>query len=83
MKKLVILGSTGSIGTQALDVARRLPDRFQIVGLAANNNLELLADQANAFGVPNVSVGSEARLGELRDRLRAPDSYTHHRAHET
>lgn len=71
MKRLVILGSTGSIGTQALDVAWRLPDRFQIVGLAANNNVELLAKQANDFDVPYVSVGIESKAPELRERLRA------------
>ncbi|HLK58674.1 MAG TPA: 1-deoxy-D-xylulose-5-phosphate reductoisomerase [Chthonomonadaceae bacterium] len=70
MKRLVILGSTGSIGTQALDIARRLPDRFQIVGLAANNNAKLLAQQANEFDVPNVSIGRESLIGELREELR-------------
>ena len=70
MKRLVILGSTGSIGTQALDIARRLSDRFQIVGLAANNNAALLAQQANEFRVPNVSIGRESLIGELREGLR-------------
>jgi 1-deoxy-D-xylulose-5-phosphate reductoisomerase len=69
MKRLVILGSTGSIGTQALDIARRLPGRFQIVGLAANGNAELLASQANEFQVPYVSIGNEQRRAELADRL--------------
>ena len=73
MKRLVILGSTGSIGTQALDIARRLPGRFQIVGLAANGNAELLAAQANEFRVPYVSIGSEARRLELKERLAALD----------
>ncbi len=71
MKRLVILGSTGSIGTQALDVARRLPGRFQIVGLAANGNAELLAAQANEFQVPYVSIGNEARRPDLLERLAA------------
>ena len=71
MKRLAILGSTGSIGTQALDIASRLPDRFQIVGLAANNNAELLAEQANAFHVPCVSIGNADRVGELRNALGA------------
>lgn len=71
MKRLVILGSTGSIGTQALDVARRLPDRFQIVGLAANNNVELLAEQAHAFQVPVVAIGNTARVDELTACLAA------------
>jgi 1-deoxy-D-xylulose-5-phosphate reductoisomerase len=70
MKRLVILGSTGSIGTQTLDIVRRLPDRFQIVGLAANNNSKLLAEQANLFNVPYVSIGSESHVGALLDSLR-------------
>jgi 1-deoxy-D-xylulose-5-phosphate reductoisomerase len=69
MKRLVILGSTGSIGTQVLDIVRRLPDRLAVVGLAANNNAELLAEQANAFRVPCVSIGSEERLEALRSGL--------------
>lgn len=69
MKRLVILGSTGSIGTQALDIVRRLPGRFQIVGLAANNNGRLLAEQANTFHVPYVSIGDASRIAELREGL--------------
>ena len=48
-KKLAVLGSTGSIGQQTLDVVRALPHRFQIIGLAAWKNLDLLADQINEF----------------------------------
>lgn len=69
MKRLVILGSTGSIGTQTLDIVRRLPERFQIVGLAANNNAKLLAEQANCFDVPNVCIGNTAYYGELKGLL--------------
>jgi 1-deoxy-D-xylulose-5-phosphate reductoisomerase len=49
MKNIVVLGSTGSIGTQTLDVVRGLPDRFNVVGLAAGANLELLARQVEEF----------------------------------
>ncbi|MGH2579518.1 MAG: 1-deoxy-D-xylulose-5-phosphate reductoisomerase, partial [Actinomycetota bacterium] len=45
MRSLTILGSTGSVGTQALDVVRRNPDRFKVVGLAALTNHELLVGQ--------------------------------------
>ncbi|MCS6775465.1 MAG: 1-deoxy-D-xylulose-5-phosphate reductoisomerase, partial [Chthonomonadaceae bacterium] len=69
MKKLVILGSTGSIGTQVLDVVQRLPGRFQVVGLAANNNARLLAEQANAFQVPCVSIGQAALRDEVATRM--------------
>lgn len=77
MKRLVILGSTGSIGTQALDIVRRLPDRFQIVGLAANNNANLLAEQANEFRAEYVSIGIPERVAELKDRLRAAGRNPH------
>jgi 1-deoxy-D-xylulose-5-phosphate reductoisomerase len=70
MKNIVILGSTGSIGTQALDVVSRLPGQFRVLGLAANGNAALLAEQANAWRVPNVCIGEgEERLGALRDGL--------------
>ena len=68
-KRLVILGSTGSIGTQALDIVRRMPDRFEIVGLSANSNAGLLAEQANAFHVPVVSIGTEELLGQVRGQV--------------
>jgi 1-deoxy-D-xylulose-5-phosphate reductoisomerase len=70
-KRIVILGSTGSIGTQALDLVRRMPDRFEVVGLAANNNAELLAQQANEFHVPRVSIGAEALLSDVRSDVRS------------
>lgn len=73
MKRIVILGSTGSIGTQALDIVERLPDRFQVVGLAANNNAELLAEQANRFRVPCVSIGNELQVEDLTARLKSDD----------
>ena len=49
MKGLVILGSTGSIGRQTLDIVRAFPDRFRVMGLAAGSNLELLAKQVQEF----------------------------------
>ena len=52
MKRVVILGATGSIGTQTLDVIRRLPDRLRAVGLSAYRNDRLLREQAQEFGVP-------------------------------
>ena len=53
-RRVVILGSTGSIGTSALKVARDIPDRMEIVGLAAENSVEALARQACEFNVCNV-----------------------------
>ena len=49
MKRIAVLGSTGSIGTQTLDVVRKHPDRFKVVALAAGSNAELLAAQADEF----------------------------------
>ncbi|MDQ3386857.1 MAG: 1-deoxy-D-xylulose-5-phosphate reductoisomerase, partial [Actinomycetota bacterium] len=45
MRRITILGSTGSIGEQALDVLRANPDRFELVGLSANSNADRLAEQ--------------------------------------
>ena len=70
-KRLVILGSTGSIGTQTLDIVRRLAGRFEIIGLAANGNAELLAQQAAEFNVPHVSIGTEKGRAELVERFRS------------
>ena len=69
MKRLSILGSTGSIGVQALDVVARSPGRFQVVGLAAGRNVGLLAEQVRAFRPLLVSVSDAAAAGSLRERL--------------
>lgn len=57
-KRIVILGSTGSIGRQALDVARAFPERLKVVGLAAHSNLELFADQVREWQ-PEIAVLSD------------------------
>jgi 1-deoxy-D-xylulose-5-phosphate reductoisomerase len=73
---VVILGSTGSIGTQALDIARRNPDRFRVVALAAGGgNVELLARQAVEFGVSAVAVADPAKTPEVRDLIRTAGSH--------
>ena len=59
MRTVVILGSTGSIGTQALDVARSNPDRFKVVGLSAGTNQELLVGQVREFLPPVVALADE------------------------
>jgi len=68
-RRLTILGSTGSIGRQALDVVRQYPDRFKIVGLSAGNDAETLAQQATEFHPDYVALES-AGTGPL-DRLGA------------
>ena len=59
MRSLAILGSTGSIGTQALDVVRRNPDRFRVVGLGAGSSHELLVGQVREFMPPVVAIADE------------------------
>ncbi|WP_166996257.1 1-deoxy-D-xylulose-5-phosphate reductoisomerase [Paramicrobacterium fandaimingii] len=67
MRRVVILGSTGSIGTQALEVIRANPQRFEIVGLAAGANREMLAEQASAFSVDDTALGAEEAEQLVRD----------------
>jgi 1-deoxy-D-xylulose-5-phosphate reductoisomerase len=82
LRRVVILGSTGSIGTQALDIARRNPERFRVAALAAGGgNPGLLARQAAEFGVSAVAVADpsavpavEAALKEQFSRTDAADS---------
>ena len=70
MPKLVtILGSTGSIGTQALEVLSKYPDRFAIEVLTAGNNYKLLAEQAMKFLPDSVVIGNEEHYTELKDVL--------------
>jgi len=59
MRRVTILGSTGSIGTQALDVIRANRDRFEVVGLAAGSNGTALAEQATEFGVEHTALGAD------------------------
>lgn len=60
MRRVIVLGSSGSIGTQALDVIRRNPDRFELVALATGSNAALLAEQAAEFGVTDIALGADA-----------------------
>ena len=72
MRDLVLLGSTGSVGTQALDVVRANPDRFRVVGLAAGGtNPALLAAQAIEFSVPTVAVSRSTTIEDLQLALYA------------
>ena len=72
MKRIVVLGSTGSIGTQTLDVARRHADELEVVGLAAGARAGELLGQAREFGVRHLAVGDERLAGDpVADELRA------------
>lgn len=59
MRRVIILGSTGSVGTQALEVIAANPDDFQVVGLGAGSNRDALAQQAAAFGVEHTALGAD------------------------
>ena len=67
MRRVLILGSTGSIGTQALDVIRANPTRFEVVGLSAGSNRALLEAQAAEFGVADTALGADEAEQLVRD----------------
>ena len=73
-RRIAILGSTGSIGTQTLDVVRQHRDCFEVEMISAGNNTELLARQAAEFDVNNVVICNEARYQELSDALKDSNS---------
>ena len=80
MKRVVLLGSTGSIGTQTLDVIARFPERLEVAGLAAGGNVELLLEQTKQFRPGVVSVGREEDAERLRAAVADPDIRIGHRA---
>jgi 1-deoxy-D-xylulose-5-phosphate reductoisomerase len=65
-KRVLILGSTGSIGTSALTVARQIPGRMEIVGLAAGTRVDDLENQAKEFGVKHLCLADNSRYKELQ-----------------
>ncbi|MET0589791.1 MAG: 1-deoxy-D-xylulose-5-phosphate reductoisomerase, partial [Naasia sp.] len=67
MRRVLILGSTGSIGTQALDVIAANRDAFEVVGLAAGTDADGLARQAEAFGVTRTALGAVDAAQLVRD----------------
>ncbi len=75
MKKISILGSTGSIGTQALDVIEKNRDRFQVVALSCAKNIEKLCSQIEKFSPQAVSVADAEDAAELSRRFRGLDVY--------
>ena len=68
-RRVAILGSTGSVGRQALDVIAAHPQRFEVVALAAGRNADLLCEQAEAFGVTTVALADGAAAAAARKRL--------------
>src|SRR5437867_5652739 len=86
MRSVTILGSTGSIGTQALDVVRRHPDRFRVVGLGAATSHELLVGQVREFLPPIVAIADKDAAVELKEHLsglRGVEILSGHEAMET
>ena len=70
MKKLVILGSTGSIGTNTLDIVSKFPGKFHIIGMTAGTNVDKLEEQVRTFGPAIVAMSDEAAAQQLRVRCK-------------
>ncbi|MCP2730546.1 1-deoxy-D-xylulose-5-phosphate reductoisomerase [Limnofasciculus baicalensis] len=66
MKAITLLGSTGSIGTQTLDIVTHNPDKFRLIGLAAGRNVEMLAAQIRQFRPEIAAISDESKLPELK-----------------
>src|SRR5690606_42070712 len=75
-RRVVLLGSTGSIGTSTLKVAEKLPDRIEIIALAASPSVEKLAAQVHATGVKQVAIHDSSKVPQLR-KLIPPDVEIH------
>lgn len=73
MKAINLLGSTGSIGTQTLDIVSQYPDQFRIVGLAARSNVEMLASQIRQFRPEIVAICIAEKLPELKEAIKDVD----------
>lgn len=70
IERITLLGSTGSIGVQTLDIVRRHPDRFRITSLVAHSRWQQLAEQAREFGAESVVIGDTRYYDELKEALR-------------
>ena len=70
LRRVLILGATGSIGQSALDIIRRHPDRFAVVGLTAGRNVEALSAAAREFSPSWVAIADPSAEDELRQKLR-------------
>lgn len=72
MKKIAILGSTGNVGTQTLDVVDKYPEKFEIVALSVNNNIDLLLRQIEKYKPKFVGVADEKKAKELEKKVNVP-----------
>lgn len=73
MQNISLLGSTGSIGTQTLDICAEFPEKFNIVAMAAGRNVKLLAEQIRQFKPKLVAVQSGDSIAELKELLSGMD----------
>jgi 1-deoxy-D-xylulose-5-phosphate reductoisomerase len=73
VKAITLLGSTGSIGTQTLDIVTQYPDQFRIVGLAAGNNVEMLASQIRQFRPEIAAICSKEKFSALKEAIQDLD----------
>jgi 1-deoxy-D-xylulose-5-phosphate reductoisomerase len=76
-KRIAILGSTGSIGRQTLDVVRQHPDRFEVKVITAGSNASLLAEQANEFSVPHAVICNESKYEEVHNAITGSVTQVH------
>lgn len=72
MKKLAILGSTGNVGTQVLEVVDKYPQKFKIIALSTNKNIELLKEQIKKYKPLFVGVANELKAQELKEQIDVP-----------
>jgi 1-deoxy-D-xylulose-5-phosphate reductoisomerase len=71
MKRITLLGSTGSIGTQTLDIVAEYPEKFQVVGMTAGGNIDLFAQQIRQFQpeIVAIAIASETKLAVLKEAI--------------
>jgi len=69
MKEIVLLGSTGSVGRNVLDVIKRFPEKFRVKAISSNKNVSLLAEQAEVFSPDTVAVGDKDLYGQLKESI--------------
>ena len=72
MKKLAILGSTGNVGTQVLEVVDKYPGKFKVIALSTNRNIELLKEQVKKYKPLFVGVADELKAQELKEQIDVP-----------
>ena len=75
-KKVLILGSTGSIGNNTCSVIREFNNDFEIVGLSTNSKIDVLKKQIKEFNPKKIHISSKSALNDLKNDLKEKNSYT-------